>query len=60
MYFEASESIQTIEFKLEAIFFELQAFESINIEFQHLMNSNGGTFYWLFRDENHKYTKKTV
>ena len=35
MYFEASESIQTIDFKLEAIFLELQTFESIKIEFQH-------------------------
>ena len=41
MYFEASESIQTIYFRLEAIFFDLQAFESINIEFQHLPSGDG-------------------
>ena len=60
MYFEAAESIQTIYFKPESIFLDVQAFESINIEFQHLPIGDGENFYRLFRQENHKYTKKTV
>ena len=60
MYFEASEWIRSIYFKLDAIFLLLQVFESINIEFQHLPIGDGENFYWLIRHENHKYTKKTV